>query len=206
VKKNPYIVALLISLFLAACDKSDIEYENSFERSHNAWLDFKEATNDSYRYVVTAGSWAGFSWRTTITVANGGVIQRGFRYDAFNRVHIPQEGWSEEKLLEMLEDSGLTEEEYREQTGLGLENMLATMEWTEEAHEIGTPEHSTAATPRTLDEIYDKAQNDWLQKRSDAKTYFEANNGGLISSCGYVVDGCQDDCFTGISIALIEAL
>jgi hypothetical protein len=58
----------------------------------------------------------------------------------------------------------------------------------------------------TLDEIYDRAKSDWLRKRSNAQTYFEANNNGLISSCGYVEEGCQDDCFRGITIASVERL
>jgi hypothetical protein len=55
-----------------------------------------------------------------------------------------------------------------------------------------------------LDEIYEKARSNWLKKRGNAKTYFEAKNDGLISSCGYAEDGCQDDCFNGINITSIE--
>jgi hypothetical protein len=33
------------------------------------------------------------------------------------------------------------------------------------------------------------------------RKYFEAETDGLLSSCGYVEDGCQDDCFVGIHIA-----
>ena len=205
-KRNPYIFTLMIAALLTACDRSDIEYENNFEKSRKAWLDFKEASNNSYRYVVTAGSWAGFSWWTAITVENGEITQRDFRYNAFNHVYMPQEGWDEEVLLEMLEDSGLTADEYREQTGLGLEDLLDMLEWTEENHEVGTRQHTSAASPRTLDDIYETARNHWLQKRPDAKISFETNNDGLISSCGYWMDGCQDDCFNGIHIASVEAL
>lgn len=200
------IFTLMIFVFFSACDRSDIEYENDFEKSRKAWLEFKEVNDNSYRYVVTAGSWAGFSWRTTITVENGEITRRDFQYNAFNDVFMPQQGWDEEKLLEMLKDAGLTAQEYREQTGLELEDLMDMLEWTEEALEVGTRENTSAAIPRTLDEVYDKAQNDWLQKRSGAKTSFEANNDGLISSCGYWMDGCQDDCFIGINIASIEAL
>jgi len=54
--------------------------------------------------------------------------------------------------------------------------------------------------------VYEKARNNWLIKRSNTETYFEAKNNGIISSCGYVKDGCQDDCFNGITITLVEAL
>ena len=58
----------------------------------------------------------------------------------------------------------------------------------------------------TFDHIYEKARSEWLIKRENAKTYFEANNNGLISSGGYVEEGCQDDCFIGINIAFVEEL
>jgi hypothetical protein len=75
------------------------------------------------------------------------------------------------------------------------------LEWTENENEINNHPESPALT---LDEVYDKARNEWLLKRKSAKTYFEAKNNGLISSCGYVEDGCQDDCFIGIYIDSIE--
>lgn len=202
-KRILYVFALLVTVLFNACDKSDIEYENNLERSRDAWLDFKKASNNSYRYVVTSGSWAGSSWRTMITVENGEVTRRDFQYNEFNGVPMPEGGWSKEKILEMLDLAGLTAAEYREQTGQELEEIL---EWTEENHEVGLRQSTSAALPLTLDEVYDKAQNDWLRKRSDAKTYLETDNGGMISSCGYVIDRCQDDCFVGINISMIEAL
>ena len=58
--------------------------------------------------------------------------------------------------------------------------------------------------PLTFDQIYEKARTEWLVKRENATTYFEAENNGLISKCGYVDDGCQDDCFIGIQISSIK--
>ena len=80
------------------------------------------------------------------------------------------------------------------------------MEWTEIENEINSHENTSATIAKTLDEVYEKVRDNWLKKRSNAKTYFEAKNNGLISSCGYVEDGCQDDCFNGISITSIEPL
>jgi hypothetical protein len=77
-------------------------------------------------------------------------------------------------------------------------------EWIEEESQLNT--HQTGSPIFTLEEIYQKAQSDWLLKRKNAKSYFEAKNGGLISSCGYVENGCMDDCFVGIKIAYIEKL
>ncbi|MDD2426409.1 MAG: hypothetical protein PHU00_10410, partial [Bacteroidales bacterium] len=58
----------------------------------------------------------------------------------------------------------------------------------------------------TLDVIYSKARQEWLLKRENAQTYFEAKNNGLISCCGYVEKGCMDGCFNGIYISYIQPL
>ncbi|MEH6681955.1 MAG: hypothetical protein V7724_15495 [Sediminicola sp.] len=80
------------------------------------------------------------------------------------------------------------------------------VEWTENKDEINNHEHSNAADALTLAEIYTKAEKEWLIDRSGATQYFEADNNGLISICGYVEEGCMDDCFIGIRIESIEAL
>jgi hypothetical protein len=77
-------------------------------------------------------------------------------------------------------------------------------EWTETESQLST--HQSGADLVTLDVIYEKAKNDWLRKRSDATTYFEARNNGMLSLAGYVPNGCQDDCLNGITINFIEAI
>jgi hypothetical protein len=80
------------------------------------------------------------------------------------------------------------------------------LEWTENGNEINTHTQSAAAAPITLDQIYETAGTEWLLKRQNTKTYFETKNNGMISSCGYINDGCADDCFIGINIAYIQPL
>jgi hypothetical protein len=77
-------------------------------------------------------------------------------------------------------------------------------EWQEDSKSLNS--HQNGATTQTLDQIYDLAKNDFLLKRANAKTYFEAKNGGIISSAGYVEDNCADDCFNGISIQSVKNL
>ncbi|QCX02259.1 hypothetical protein FGM00_02790 [Aggregatimonas sangjinii] len=168
-----FIALLLIAGLSSSCEKDDSEYQNDFEDSRKAWLDFKESTNNSYKYIVVGGSWVGFSWETTLTVSNGKLIGRHFKYTV-------TEGLAE----------NVTEEE---------------LEWTENEAEIGTHEF-VGADALTLDEIYDKAQREWLKKRENAKIYFETKNNGMISTCGYVENGCADDCFIGVTINSIEKL
>jgi hypothetical protein len=79
-------------------------------------------------------------------------------------------------------------------------------QWTENAGEINSHIDTPAGNALTLDEIYEKARTYWLKNRSGAKTYFEATNTGLISSCGFVPNDCVDDCFNGITIISIKKL
>ncbi|KQC01979.1 hypothetical protein AQF98_05005 [Pedobacter sp. Hv1] len=82
--------------------------------------------------------------------------------------------------------------------------MVVYAQWEESQENLNS--HQEGAKTLTLDEIYEKAKTDWLLKRKDAKSSFEAKNNGMISSCGYVENNCADDCFIGISIDFIEKL
>ena len=170
--KTYLIVLILIGSLFNSCDSDDLEYQDNFETSQKTWLDFKETSNDSYKYTVTFGSWTGFGWETTIIVENGIVIQRDFEYT-------------------------FTE-------GIPTDISQDALQWTETGSEIGS--HENGAEPITLDEIYYKAHNDWLVERNNTTTYFETENNGMISTCGYVENDCADDCFIGIHIKSIEGL
>jgi hypothetical protein len=163
---------LMISL-MSSCEKVDIDFEDDFEKSEKAWMAFKSSSGNSYEYVVSFSSWTGTSSETTITVLNGKINKRVFRYTVTENL---PENFPEEEL-----------------------------EWVENENEINTHANS-GTTALTLDEVYRKAKNEWLLKDDNIKTYFEAKNDGLISTCGYVEDGCVDDCFTGIRISYIGAI
>lgn len=168
-----FITILFISSLIFSCSSDDdLNYQNDFENSQNAWLNFKQSSNDSYKYVVSGGSvFMNYGWETTITVSNGIIIQRDFTFTG-NPENIPED-----------------------QIG-----------WTENMNEINSHEHTGAAHALTLDDIYIKAKNDWLIKRKNSTAYFETENNGLISECGYVENGCMDDCFNGIIIKSIDIL
>lgn len=166
------LLSLLVLLTVNSCKKDTIAYTTDYNNSYLAWLDFKSTSNNSYRYVVSFGSWTGYGTETTVTVRNGKVIGRSFvAMQHPNQPNTPM-------------------------TILG--------QWAEDETSLNT--HDAGAATWTLDEIYKQTKEEWLKKRSDADTYFEANNNGLISSAGYVPNGCQDDCFRGIRISKIEAL
>ena len=80
------------------------------------------------------------------------------------------------------------------------------LEWTENEGEINTHESYVAAPAITMDEVYQKAENEWLVESSNVTAYFQVDYRGLLSTCGYVRNGCADDCFVGIHIKSIVAL
>ena len=167
------ITLLLVSTIISSCSSDDdFNYQSDFENSFNTWLNFKESTNNTYKYTVGSGTWAGSYKETTISVTNGVVTQRYFKYTATD---------------------GLSENTPEEE-----------LEWTENENEIGT--HQNGAEPITIDQIYEKAKQDWLIKRKNVQTYFETENNGIISSCGYRDKNCVDDCFIGVNIKKIESL
>lgn len=90
---------LLIASVFTSCKKSDIAYENDFDRSYKTWLAFKKSSNDSYRYKTYFASWVGFSGETTITVRLGKVVGRSFTLKArdhtTNEITVREE-WTED--------------------------------------------------------------------------------------------------------------
>lgn len=202
-KKTFFLFTLLGVAFLGACDKGTIEHENSFQRSYETWLKFRETNGNNYRYEVSGATWAGSSWLTTITVRGGKVVQRDFRYEMFNDVRMPEDGWSSVSLDDLLKDLSFTSDDFEEREGKPFYDVL---QWTETESELGLHEQTPASWVLTLDEIYETARTVWLKKRDDANISFEARNNGLISAAGFVPDGCMDDCFSGIHIRSIQAI
>ncbi|MEX2593676.1 MAG: hypothetical protein WD426_12960 [Anditalea sp.] len=101
-KGNLYLLILLFTgTILTSCNKSDLEYENDLERSYQEWLGFKEASGNSYRYMVPGSTWAGSAWQTIITVTDGKVTQRHFKYNSVEGLaeNVPPEAleWTEEE-------------------------------------------------------------------------------------------------------------
>lgn len=197
------LLVLMATFLLGACEKSNIEHENRFEQSYQTWLKFRETSGNNYRYEVSGATWAGSSWLTTITVRNGKVVQRDFRYTVFNDVRMPVDGWASISLDDLIKELGLPAEGFPEQEG---EPFYESLQWTESGSELGLHESSPASWLLTLDEVYETARTVWLKKRDDGSVSFEAKNNGLISLAGFWPDGCMDDCFTGISIRSIEAI
>jgi hypothetical protein len=66
--------------------------------------------------------------------------------------------------------------------------------------DIGT--HEEGAPPINIDGLYQTCLSKYLVVDPDSNTvYFDTNEEGVISLCGYVPIGCVDDCFEGINMS-----
>lgn len=164
-------LVLLTGILFTSCKKDNIAYKSDFNKSSDAWINFKASSGNSYRYGISSSSWTGYSTATTVTIKNGKVVQRSFVAKAINRT---------------------------------TNQTVVVQEWSEAENQLGS--HEGVAPLWTLDDIYKEAKDNWLRKRSNTDTYFEAKNNGMISSCGFVDKNCQDDCFQGIHINFIEKM
>nr|WP_067062472.1 hypothetical protein [Mucilaginibacter sp. L294] len=85
--------------------------------------------------------------------------------------------------------------------------LIIAQTWLENEASLNNHNQPRAAEVLTLDQVYAKAKSVWLKAdKKENNVYFEVKNNGLISSAGYIPKGCQDDCFTGISIKEIISL
>jgi len=75
--------------------------------------------------------------------------------------------------------------------------------YIENVENIGT--HQEGALPKTIDELYNTCAGDYLIVNSkDNVIYFETNENGILSLCGFVPEGCMDDCYRGIQVEFIK--
>lgn len=189
---------LFLTVILFGCSKDELEYQNEFDKSYKAWLQYKQ-NNKSYSYTAKTTSWIGTTTHTTITVENNQVSKRDFKYARIGGKTIPENGWTKQLAIEALKEIGYTENEMSSSFG---NEIIDKLQWVENKEDLG--KNGNAEQLMTLEQIYDKAKNDWITKRPNSQIYFEAKNNGLISTAGYVPDGCMDDCFVGIKIISIQ--
>ncbi|MGB7843176.1 MAG: hypothetical protein WBL21_10315 [Salinimicrobium sp.] len=80
----------------------------------------------------------------------------------------------------------------------GSRTILST--YSEKKNELG--KHAEGASPVTIDDLYETCLADYLVVDTEANTvYFDTNETGVISLCGFVPNLCQDDCFVGFDIS-----
>jgi len=77
--------------------------------------------------------------------------------------------------------------------------------YTEAGEEIGS--HSDGFDPLLIDELYETCISEYLiVNTGENDVYFNTNESGIISNCGFVEKGCVDDCFIGFRISEFQWL
>jgi hypothetical protein len=72
--------------------------------------------------------------------------------------------------------------------------------WFERGDEVGSHE-SACQAPVTLDALYDRCENEVLCVDPSENTFYLGYDAqGVLTYCGYVPQGCADDCFRGFSL------
>lgn len=95
--------------------------------------------------------------------------------------------------------------QYHQSQGTDTLTRVIVDQWHEDKTNLNS--HNNSPWLLTLDDVYAKANADWLSVDAHKNTiYFETKNNGMISTAGYYPNGCADDCFTGINISSISAL
>jgi hypothetical protein len=154
----------------------------------------KDGVNYAFQYRQSSIAWQQFKQATgnsyTYEVVSGSWVGLGF----YTTITVKAGKVVERKYL-------LTGDTTRARTGV-----TVLKEWTEDESQLGSHTSDAASAAVTLDNIYDRAGNEWLKGPEDADYYFETKNDGMISICGYVPHGCADDCFRGIHISYIRPL
>mmetsp|Transcript_29839 Transcript_29839/g.47597 ORF Transcript_29839/g.47597 Transcript_29839/m.47597 type:complete len:161 (-) Transcript_29839:165-647(-) len=68
--------------------------------------------------------------------------------------------------------------------------------------EIGT--NSQGQPAKTMDELYTECPSYLALDEQTNYIYFRVDDLGILQLCGYVPQGCMDDCFQGISVSSFE--
>jgi len=144
------------------------------------------------------------SSKTTISVINGKVTKREHRVIVFNgSVSKSPTGWTDQEIDAIYANLTESFKNYLVSKKITLKEYLS---WSESEKELGKYNGLGATEIMTLDDVYTRAKGEWLVAQEKKKIFFETKNNGMISSCGYVIGNCQDDCFIGINISDIKAL
>ncbi|NLD45951.1 MAG: hypothetical protein GX660_01965, partial [Clostridiaceae bacterium] len=75
--------------------------------------------------------------------------------------------------------------------------------YTETMNSLGS--HDKGANLLTIDDLYNSCAGEYLIVDKERNTlYFDTGISGLMTLCGFVPNGCVDDCFTGVRIISFE--
>ncbi len=175
--KKFIIIIAAILLGFSSCKDTDLMSKSPFYDSYDAWVFFKKGCGNSYFYVAAMPlEGEEIFEKTLIVVDKGRVIERAFYRRGKDSID------AEGKRYPTFEE-----------------------EWREDASNLGKYLNEGAEV-RTLDEIYEIAEKEWLPQRIKTEFFFVAGNQGMISLCGYVERNCTQNCHRGVRIEQIGKL
>jgi hypothetical protein len=158
------------------------------------------STNDNDRGEITGES--GISYNDSKTIWEELKVQNNETY-SYTASFISWTGVGSRTTI-TVKDGVVSKREYLyfEQI-LNEESQLVEKEiesYTETGVEIGS--HSEGFDPLLIDELYQTCLSDYLNiNKADNEIYFNTDEAGIISNCGFVEKGCVDDCFSGFRIS-----
>ena len=78
-----------------------------------------------------------------------------------------------------------------------------TLSYSETSGDVGS--HEEGAEPVTIDKLYQTCVGKYLNVDENRnQIYFDTEETGIMTNCGYTPDNCQDDCYTGFRIEFLE--
>ncbi|MFY0600140.1 MAG: hypothetical protein JXR03_10750 [Cyclobacteriaceae bacterium] len=102
-----------------------------------------------------------------------------------------------------IEDGIVTSRSYTEFGLDELDNKVITDSYEETIDNLGS--HQKGASAVTIDMLYETCASQYIVvDEKDNSIHFETEESGLMNTCGFVPNGCIDDCFTGIQISAFD--
>lgn len=174
------LIYLFLLVFLISCDKEDhsgvIETSLLTSLTGDSGLSYNES-KDKWN-VLKSKHGKSYIYQTSVTSWSG--------YSYITEI----------KVIDDIVTSRIYQE-FRVDNTNGNKEVIDS--YNESINDLGS--HEEGAAPLTIDELYNICASEYLVIDEENNTlYFKTELNGLMTLCGFVPDGCMDDCFKGISI------
>lgn len=166
--------SLLFLVFLLSCSTDD----NNSEITGSSGISYKDSK----------ASWP------ELKKINGESYSYTTRFDSWT-------GFSNKTIITVQDGVVIKREYFAYETSVNPEGEVVEEldSYTETGEEIGT--HERGFKPLLVEELYETCISEYLTvNEEENKIYFDTDEDGIISNCGFVPKGCVDDCFSGFRI------
>lgn len=161
-----------------------------------------EKNNDKNSVLTTLKGDSGISYNESLSKWRELKLINGNSY-TYQTTFISWTGFSNITELK-IEDGIVTSRIYKEfQTNETNGQKELIDSYTETMNSLGS--HDKGANLLTIDDLYNSCAGEYLIVDKERNTlYFDTGISGLMTLCGFVPNGCVDDCFTGVRIISFE--